>query len=145
MQWYSCHDNAARHQRGKVSDMQLASPFRGITPSGERILHSGNVDPGEVALIKRFIDGGGPVMWTQRKGVDLLDPGRGRVVPTIYRTDGAWVWFTGIYYYLETHGTPLDPKFLTHIRRQDFVSATPDSNQISQAIRFLKEPAARDA
>lgn len=96
-------------------------------------------DPDERVRIEQFMNGGGIVMATGRKAVDVLDPDRGRVVPMIFRTDGEWVWAKSMSYYLMEHDVPLDTEFLNHIRSCQYISAMPDEMQIQQAIRLLQE------
>ncbi|MFD0000456.1 hypothetical protein [Nocardia sp. NPDC127526] len=94
-------------------------------------------DPEELGLVTRFLDGGGLVMGTSRRSADLLDPARGRVIPTTTRTDGTWLWPTSVRYYLIEHAASIQTEFLEHIRSRDYVPAQPDTEQIRAALKFL--------
>lgn len=121
--------------------MKLANAFDGIDSAGKPILSVGRTvvsDPDERARIEQFMNGGGFVLGTGRRAVDIIDPGRGRVVLTIYKTDGEWVWPMSIFYYLAEHDVPIETEFLNHIRSCEYASAVPDETQIRLALRFLE-------
>jgi hypothetical protein len=72
--------------------------------------------------------GGNIIAWSGTPMVDVLDPGRGAVVPLHLRTDGSWVWSDAVAYYLERHRLAPDPGLAAHlgaarpVRRLDEVS-----------------------
>ncbi|UGT39678.1 hypothetical protein LTV02_26940 [Nocardia yamanashiensis] len=122
--------------------MRLANSFDGMDSHGKPIVSSKRTavsDPNEFAKIEQFLSGGGFAMGTGRKSVDLIDPERGNVVPSTFRTDGEWLWTAAIGYYLTEYRTPIDTDFLTHIRNSGYVASVPSEAQMQQALIFLDE------
>ncbi|MFF2554170.1 hypothetical protein ACFVUS_24440 [Nocardia sp. NPDC058058] len=126
----------------EIVDLILAEPFDGIDPSGNPILSSERTtvsDPQERQRIQQFLDGGAPILWARAKSLDLVDRSQGRAVPTIFRSDGQWIWPMGIGYYLLEYDVPPQTKFLQHIRDCGYVATVPDMPRIKQAIKLLNE------
>lgn len=145
------HERGCERQTEKndgIVDMNLASPFDGIDALGKPVLSTDRTtvsDPEECQRIQQFLDGGGLVMMTGRKSLDLIDSNRGRVVPIHFRTDGVWIWPKGIGYYLLEYSVPVQTAFLQHIRDCDYVATVPDMPEIEQAINLLNETSRRAA
>lgn len=72
---------------------------------------------------------------------DVVDRERGAIVPTNFRTDGAWVWTDTVTYYLEQHHLAPDPDLLEHIRVADGPPARADSVALGRALEALTPPA----
>ncbi|MFF0875443.1 hypothetical protein [Micromonospora aurantiaca (nom. illeg.)] len=70
----------------------------------------------DLALAAAYLDAGTPVLATTARGPDVVEPGRGRVVPMTYRTDGRWLWPESVAYYLQAYGLAPEPDLLAHIR-----------------------------
>ncbi|MRH93336.1 hypothetical protein GFY24_38985 [Nocardia sp. SYP-A9097] len=122
--------------------MNFANTFDGIDPLGKPVLSTERTtvpDPQERQRIQQFLDGGGMVMMTGRKSLDLIDPNRGRAVPMHFRTDGTWIWPKAIGYYLLEYGVPVQTSFLQHIRQCGYVATVPDMPEIKKAIELLNQ------
>ncbi|MBL7253235.1 hypothetical protein JKJ07_02815 [Actinoplanes sp. LDG1-01] len=63
-----------------------------------------------------YLDGGAPVLGTEGRLPDVVEPGRGEVVPMSYRTDGQWLWTDSVAYYLRVYGLAPETDLLAHIR-----------------------------
>ncbi|WP_157252315.1 hypothetical protein [Nonomuraea typhae] len=92
--------------------MKLARVFDGVRDGVPYFLpdHPRGADPALAAYLRA----GAPILVTRTMEQDRLDPGRGAVVPTTFRTDGVWVWTDAVVYYLETHGIRPDPGLRAH-------------------------------
>ncbi|MFB7718467.1 hypothetical protein [Nocardia sp. NPDC056100] len=126
----------------RIDAMNFAGTFDGIDPLGKPIISTewtSVPDPQERQRIQQFFDGGGMVMMTRRKSIDLMDPNRGRAVPMHFRTDGTWMWPQAIGYYLLEYGVPVQTSFLQHIRQCGYVARVPDMPEIKHAIELLNE------
>ncbi|MCF3134405.1 serine/threonine-protein kinase [Streptomyces olivochromogenes] len=61
---------------------------------------------------------------------DRVDPGRGRVVPAAFRTDGTWVWSDQIAYYLARYGYAPEPGLRRH-----FATRQEERPQVTARLR----------
>ncbi|MFC0097869.1 hypothetical protein ACFFKH_10040 [Micromonospora marina] len=89
-----------------------------------------------------FLDAGRPVLTTTQRMADLVDPGRGAVVPMSYRTDGSWVWTDTVSYYLREHGLAPDPGLLYRARSTGALPADTDEIAEHRVLAALFRPAA---
>ncbi|WP_157762205.1 hypothetical protein [Nocardia yamanashiensis] len=76
-------------------------------------------------------------MGTSSRSADVVDPGRGHVVPMFYMTDGEWIWPDAIAYYLTEHNIPIETDFLNYIRSKNYLAATPNEKQIETALAVI--------
>jgi hypothetical protein len=81
-----------------------------------------------VAYLKR----GGLVTAIRTRFNDQVDPSRGLRVPTIFVTDGTWVWNTGAAYYLEEHDLLPDTRLLEHIAAQGYIRPDVEPEQLER-------------
>ncbi|SDT56503.1 hypothetical protein [Actinoplanes derwentensis] len=70
----------------------------------------------DLAQVAAYLDAGSPVLATTSRMTDVVEPGRGQVVPATYRTDGRWLWPESVAYYLREYGLAPQPEFTGHIR-----------------------------
>ncbi|MGA5300890.1 hypothetical protein ACPCHT_13235 [Nucisporomicrobium flavum] len=73
--------------------------------------------------VAAYLENGTIVLTTTRRGIDLVEPGRGAVVPLGHRTDGRWVWTEATAYYLRVHGFAPDAGLLAGIRSAGYAPA----------------------
>ncbi|GAA1991480.1 hypothetical protein [Amycolatopsis minnesotensis] len=99
--------------------------------------HARISDPGERARVLVYLRAGEPLMSTDAALVDVVEPRRGQVVPTSYRTDGVWLWPDAVTYYLEQYGLAPDEGLLEHIRTAGQVPEKPDAVGLDRALRHL--------
>jgi hypothetical protein len=88
--------------------------------------------------IAAYLHGGGVVMATPALIDDVVEPGRGTVVPTSYFTDGTWIWSAALAYYTDMYGIAPDAEFVEHMRRQDFVAPRVDAETCTAAMEELQ-------
>jgi hypothetical protein len=90
----------------KLKPIRLASIFNAVDPVGRPVVLGDrpSLDDTEANLVASYLDGGVPVHQCLELVADVLDPGRGEVVPVGFRGDGRWIWPTAAGYYLRTHG-----------------------------------------
>jgi hypothetical protein len=74
-----------------------------------------SVDAADRERVAAYLSAGVPVLGTSATMVDIVDPGRGDVVPLSLRTDGQWVWSDTVSYYFNTYGLAPDPDLLRHV------------------------------
>ncbi|MEX5636815.1 hypothetical protein [Parafrankia sp. FMc2] len=105
------------------------------------------VDGTDQARIAAYLDAGVPVLGTSTTMIDIVEPGRGVVVPLTFRTDGSWVWTDAVSYYLTAYGLAPDPDLLRHA-----LGAGPPSpvdevalHRVLADLLRLEEPPAVDA
>jgi hypothetical protein len=96
-------------------------------------------DPDERRPILDYLRAGAVVMMVGGLGLDVFEPGRGRVVPMGTRTDGEWVWSDAVPYYLEQHGVAPEPELYRRIL--DHLYRCPDvrPDQVHAATAALRE------
>jgi hypothetical protein len=100
-------------------------------------------DIGDRERVLGYLRGGTPVLTTTAGMPDILDPAAGPVVPTSFRTDGAWIWTDTVAYYLSRHGLAPDARLAAHIdamcARGQAVPGT-DPGTAARAADFLLRP-----
>jgi hypothetical protein len=97
-------------------------------------------DGNERARILAYLDQGRILTRSSHLDLDRLDPARGSVVPTIFRTDGAWVWGEADSYYLREHGLVPEHDFLEYLRSRDYAFRTPTKAELTRAAKVLGVP-----
>ncbi|MCM4078058.1 hypothetical protein [Paractinoplanes hotanensis] len=65
--------------------------------------------------VSAYLEAGSAVLGTDGRLPDLVEPGRGEVVPMSYRTDGRWLWTDSVAYYLRTYGLAPEPDLVAHV------------------------------
>jgi hypothetical protein len=84
-----------------------------FSPSRLRIL-----EPERRRRLSAYLSGGRLVLRVTGRMPDPFDPGKGRVVPLNYRTDGVWVWPEALAYYLGQRGVAPELELLCHIEER---------------------------
>jgi len=102
-----------------------------FTPDRERLRGA------ELAQVAAFLDAGSPVLATTARAVDVVEPGRGQVVPMSYRTDGRWLWTESVTYYLRAYGLAPQPELLAHIRSRGRLLPAADPADEHRALSLL--------
>ncbi|TYB95960.1 hypothetical protein FXF53_23290 [Micromonospora sp. WP24] len=93
----------AGRARVALGEEQLADLVRAAAP---------RVPVPERRMLAERLAGGAAVPGRAERLPDLVEPGRGEVVPGGYRTDGRWVWPEALGYYLTEYGVA-PPRELT--------------------------------
>ncbi|GID28816.1 hypothetical protein [Paractinoplanes brasiliensis] len=70
---------------------------------------------GERERVAGYLEAGAAVLGTEGRLPDVVEPGRGEVVPMSYRTDGQWLWTESVGYYLRAYGLAPEPDLLAHV------------------------------
>ena len=103
-------------------------------------------EPGETTIadpergsVLRYLYGGEPLLINPEPVADVVDPSRGEVVPTSFRTDGQWIWNDASAYYLERHGRSPDPGLVEHIRSGGYAIPRVDGASLHRADRALQQ------
>ena len=91
-----------------------------------------------------YLEAGAAVMAATHRTPDVVDPARGAVVPTGYRTDGRWVWTDAAVYHLRAHGVAPEAALLADIRSAGYAPAPagPVGEHRALAALLGREPAA---
>lgn len=76
-------------------------------------------DPAECDRLAARMIAGDVVVRSDTAAEDVIDPGRGRVVPQDHRTDGEWIWRASAAYYLAEYQLAPHPDLLGHLRRME--------------------------
>ncbi|BCJ52711.1 hypothetical protein Asp14428_41860 [Actinoplanes sp. NBRC 14428] len=98
------------------------------------------LDPAERPRVLACLRAGTPIVTTTRLAPDDVEPGRGRIVPMNYRTDGRWVWSDSAAYYLRTYGLAPDPGLLADFRAAGYAHRRVDSVGTHRALAALFRP-----
>ena len=76
-------------------------------------------DPAECDRLAARMIAGDVVVRGAASSEDVIDPGRGRIVPEDHRTDGEWIWRSSAAYYLAEYQLAPHPDLLEHLRRME--------------------------
>ncbi|WBB80450.1 hypothetical protein O7606_03440 [Micromonospora sp. WMMD882] len=98
--------------------------------------HERLADP-ERGRVADWLAAGEPILATTRTAVDVVEPGRGAVVPLSFRTDGQWVWTDTVTYYLRGYALAPDRALLDHIRARDYAAVAVDAAGEHRALATL--------
>ncbi|MEV0342796.1 hypothetical protein AB0H49_27595 [Nocardia sp. NPDC050713] len=115
--------------------MKIARLFDDIDPSGTPIIESRRkiTDSATKERILGFLRGGAVILAANGKSVDMIDATNGKVVPRVYKTDGAWIWTAAARYYLEKYDIAPEDEFLLYIASHGYQASTPDPDMRHQA------------
>ncbi|HEX6359383.1 hypothetical protein [Actinophytocola sp.] len=122
--------------------MRIARLFDGRDSAGEWTFAPDRpriTDPDERARIASFLRGGKMILRVPGSDVDRIEPANGQLVPISTRTDGIWIWSTGLRYYVEKHGIAPEPDFLAHIVAHEYVAPMPDEPGWRAALAELQK------
>lgn len=78
--------------------------------------HPRITDAAERECVLEYLRAGGLLVGTPAQMEDVVEPGRGRVVPVNLRTDGSWIWSDAVTYHLARYSLAPDDDLLNHIR-----------------------------
>jgi len=98
--------------------LRVAAVFDAVDAAGRPYFSADRrrvVDADERARLVGYLKSAPLVVRAAGLQVDPLDPGRGRVVPLGYCSDGVWVWQEASAYYLRTRGVAPDDELVAHI------------------------------
>ena len=121
--------------------MRTARLYDGVDESGTPHFAADRAriaDTAERDRIVGYLNGGGAVMTTPGVTEDVVEPGRGKVVPLSYLTDGTWIWSAGLAYYTQEYGIAPDAEFIEHMRQQEFVPPQVDADTRLAAMEELE-------
>jgi hypothetical protein len=96
-------------------------------------------DPAERERVAAYLRGGIVLVRSTALDPDMVDRGRGHVVPASFRTDGAWIWSDGLMYYVREHGVAPVSEFYDHIVAHGYRCPAPDTEAVDRAARRLAE------
>ena len=122
--------------------MKRARLFDGVDEAGEPYFapdHPRLTDE-QRELVVRFLDSGTTVRRVSRLDVDRVDRSRGNVVPMTSRTDGTWLWNSGLRYYVDRYGIAPEPEFLRHMAACEYVAVPADEQGRKKALAVLRGP-----
>jgi hypothetical protein len=120
--------------------IQVARLFDGIHPDAGPYFSAARervADEAERARLAGFLAGGAGLLHTTARDRDRLDTRLGRRVPMGFRTDGVWVWSTGLGYYLLRHEMAPDPDFYRYIRVRGYRCQTPDHARVLAVLEIF--------
>ncbi|MGC4817140.1 hypothetical protein [Micromonospora sp. DT63] len=122
--------------------VQVARVFDGVDPYAGPYFDQGHprLEGPERDAALGFLESGQTLLLTPQTQDDVVDPQRGPVVPTNFRTDGAWVWTDAVAYYLREHGIAPDEGLLRHARDAGFVAAEAGAVGLHRALSCLFLP-----
>lgn len=95
------------------------------------------LDGDERNRVLAYLAGGTPLLTVPEHTGDVLRPDRQAVIPTVCRTDGAWIWTEAVDYYLHEHGLAPDRELLAHIRAAGYVCPAVDAVAVHRALSVL--------
>jgi hypothetical protein len=101
--------------RGRIDDLEQRRRLAAYLRSGTIVLRSFALDP------------------------DVVEPGRGAVVPGSFRTDGSWLWSDALLYYVETHGVAPPADLAEHIAAAGYRCPQPDAEAVRAAAQVLHD------
>lgn len=87
-----------------------------------------------------YLDAGHGLLTVHDGEPDLVEPGRGEVVPVDLRTDGRWIWSDASAYYLRQYHLAPDSALLAHIGRQRGRPVELSRLAWHRAMAALREP-----
>jgi hypothetical protein len=76
-------------------------------------------DPAECDRLAARMIAGEVVVRDPARAEDVIDPGRGRIVPEDFHTDGEWIWRASAAYYLAEYQLAPHQDLLEHLRRME--------------------------
>ncbi|OKI58189.1 hypothetical protein [Micromonospora sp. CB01531] len=98
------------------------------------------LDDDERDRVLSYLDEGVPLLITPELTEDVVDRSRGEAVPTVFRTDGQWIWTDAVSYYVREHRLAPDPDLLDDIRDNDYQPPEVDAVALHRALSALYAP-----
>ncbi|GAA0239527.1 hypothetical protein [Cryptosporangium japonicum] len=104
-----------------VADPRLARVFDGADPGTGPYFHPDHprTDDADRERLLAYLTAADAVLATPGTMDDVVDAGRGAVVPLTFRSDGVWIWPDAVAYYVREHGLAPEPDLAAHIRSAD--------------------------
>ncbi|MER5387733.1 hypothetical protein [Saccharopolyspora sp. NPDC002686] len=124
------------------SELFIANVFNRVDRLGGPSLddHPRLTEPADREHVLAHLRAGQVLVSTDTTMIDVVQPGRGSVVPIGFRTDGVWLWPEAIAYYLEEYGLAPDERFLAHIRTAERPLGPVSTVIVDRALRQLLDP-----
>ena len=122
--------------------IRIARLFDGFAPESGPYFEPERFRIGDLAERERvaaYLRDGVVLVRSTALDPDMVDRGRGHVVPASFRTDGAWIWSDGLTYYVHAHGVAPVPEFYDHIVAHEYRCPVPDAARVDRAARRLAE------
>jgi hypothetical protein len=66
-------------------------------------------------VVLSYLENAPLLLVTTSRGLDYVDPSRGAVVPSAFRSDGVWVWNDELAYYLREYDLAPSAQFVKHV------------------------------
>jgi hypothetical protein len=101
--------------------------------------HPKITDEEERQRMLRYLNAGTPFLMTLSMIDDIVEPGKGAVVPMTFRTDGRWIWPDAVAYYLQEYHLAPEPGLLLDIQ-DGGPPAQPDTVALRTALQVLTRP-----
>ncbi|MCZ4120238.1 hypothetical protein [Streptomyces sp. H39-S7] len=79
-------------------------------------------EPPHALELVQYLRGGAVVAATASTVFDVLSPGNDVIGGLHLLTDGRWLWYSDLAYYVENHRVALDPRFVVHAQGNDWVA-----------------------
>jgi SUKH-3 immunity protein len=111
----------------ELGGFRMAHVFDDPTPDGQPWIDPARgrvTDVEERRRLLRYLESGRQIFDGGASTTDLLEPRRLGAVPTVFRTDGRWIWSDAVTYYLRWHLVPPEPDFWQHIQARGYQPAT---------------------
>ncbi|MEU9858904.1 hypothetical protein [Streptomyces sp. NPDC047974] len=94
---------------------QFVGNFRELphgNPAGPSLKESINRgQKGCVAGLVKYLTGGAVLAMSGRAAHDVLDPKNKVIGELSLRTDGEWLWYSDLWYFVENYNIEIDPEF----------------------------------
>ncbi len=122
------------------AQVRLARAFDGVDDAGEPFFtedHPRLLDAAERERVLDYLRAATVVLHTDATMEDVVDPARGAVVPTAFRSDGSWIWPDIVSYFLDEHGLAPDERLLAHVRNADGPPAPLDAVTTHHVLEHL--------
>ncbi|WP_410663432.1 hypothetical protein [Amycolatopsis sp. lyj-84] len=95
--------------------LKVARVFDGVQADGTPFFLPGHPELAGAPEVLEYLRAATTLLTTPDTMDDVWEPGRGRVVPMNFRTDGTWIWPDTVEYYLEEHGLAPESRLLAHV------------------------------
>ncbi|MEU9704354.1 hypothetical protein [Streptomyces sp. NPDC047981] len=123
-------------------EFKRARLFDGVDPESGPYFDESRpriADPVERGRLLAFLsEGGVAIERAAGSAQDQVDASKGRVVPVVTVTDGAWIWTLAHAYYLEQYGVGPDADFYAYIKSRDYRAGRPEKELQDAALEFLR-------
>ncbi len=95
--------------------LKIARVFDGVQADGTPFFLPDHPELAGAPKVLEYLRAATTLLTTPDTLDDVWEPGRGRVVPMNFRTDGTWIWPDTVEYYLEEHGLAPESRLLAHV------------------------------